>query len=350
MRRRSPRPKPLVSLPQASLPAIAAGFIAAQLMFSGSAATTRLEAGTVAEPGLDLVRTAAARDDPRPIDPSSTPLFLTATKGPRADSRYALAPLDGEFESDVPVPNRVLLAARPARTPDADSDKSSLAADVMLLLAGLGADPAGSPLTYFSTPLLATTSEPDNPDGPANPGLDLTRLAVSAENGQHIFFGGLTEREFRVKETRCLATAIYFEARGEPVEGQLAVAQTIMNRVRSSFYPDTVCGVVYQGAERRTGCQFSFACDKTPDVAKDRARWEIAQDLARQVADGKVWLKNIGNATHYHATYVRPGWIRQMRRITRIGVHIFYRGTFLPEQDQGSDERLGALSGGTTVN
>ena len=165
---------------------------------------------------------------------------------------------------------------------------------------------------------------------PFNPGLPLDR-AVQGRNGQATLYdGGLTAAEFITKEKRCLSNAIYFEARGEPIEGQLAVAQTILNRVRSDAYPNTVCSVVYQGQQRHNRCQFSFACDGIPDRTNERAQWELAQDLASRVADGKVWLPEVGFATHYHADYVRPSWLYLMHRLARVGRHIFYRGTFLP--------------------
>lgn len=165
---------------------------------------------------------------------------------------------------------------------------------------------------------------------PSFTGLDVKNVAT-LDGKSRKFFGGLTEKEFRRRENRCLATAIYFEARSEPIKGQIAVAQVIMNRVRSGFYADTVCGVVYEGAHKRNACQFSFACDGLADKPKDRKRWKIAQKLAGDVTEGKVWLSDIGHASHYHATYVSPKWRRAMKRITRIGAHIFYRAKFFTQ-------------------
>ena len=126
---------------------------------------------------------------------------------------------------------------------------------------------------------------------------------------------------------KCLATAIYFEARSESREGQIGVAQVIINRVRSPFYPKNVCDVVYQGASERRygGCQFSFACDRIPDRVTDAASWNQALELAQKVMDAEEWIPQIGNATHYHADYVRPRWVRDMVQKDRIGRHIFYR-------------------------
>lgn len=137
-------------------------------------------------------------------------------------------------------------------------------------------------------------------------------------------FQGETEDEYQARQRRCLATAIYFEARGEPVSGQLAVAQVVMNRVRSSLYPDTICGVVFQGQHRRSGCQFSFTCDGHADVPREEEQWLEANKLAKQVTDGEAWSEEIGHATHYHATYVKPAWRRQLDHVKRVGRHIFY--------------------------
>jgi spore germination cell wall hydrolase CwlJ-like protein len=129
----------------------------------------------------------------------------------------------------------------------------------------------------------------------------------------------------RTKQEKCLTDAIYFESRGEAVDGQVAVAQVVMNRVFSGFYPSTVCGVVYQNSERKLACQFTFACDGIPDVVKEPDAWEIAKKIARETLDGKLWLKAVGKATHYHAFWVRPNWIREMAKLQKLGVHTFYR-------------------------
>jgi hypothetical protein len=129
----------------------------------------------------------------------------------------------------------------------------------------------------------------------------------------------------RTKAEKCLAHAIYFEARGEPMRGQIAVAQVVMNRVFSGFYPGDVCGVVYQNAHRRLACQFTFACDGIRDVVKDRGAWARARRIARDTLDGKLWVAEVNKATHYHAVWVHPGWVRTMKKMHRLGVHTFYR-------------------------
>jgi spore germination cell wall hydrolase CwlJ-like protein len=129
----------------------------------------------------------------------------------------------------------------------------------------------------------------------------------------------------RAKEEKCLAEAIYFESRGEPVRGQMAVAQVVLNRAFSGKYPNTVCGVVYQNAHRHLACQFTFACDRIADVVREPDMWERAKTIAAEMLDGKLWLPEVGKATHYHAYWVRPGWVREMTKLQRLGVHTFYR-------------------------
>ena len=129
----------------------------------------------------------------------------------------------------------------------------------------------------------------------------------------------------RAKAEKCLAEAVYFESRGEVERGQVAVAQVVVNRAFSGYYPADICGVVYQNAHRHLACQFTFACDGIRDVITEPAMWEQAKRIARDMLDGKIWLNEVGKATHYHANWVRPVWVREMRTLQRIGVHTFYR-------------------------
>ena len=108
------------------------------------------------------------------------------------------------------------------------------------------------------------------------------------------------------------------------MRGQIAVAQVILNRVRSPQFPQTICGVVYQG-QMQKGCQFSFACDGHTDMPRDDDQWALAQDIAKQVTSGQVWLPEVGYSTYYHANYVSPGWVNSMSKIDKIGNHIFYK-------------------------
>jgi spore germination cell wall hydrolase CwlJ-like protein len=129
----------------------------------------------------------------------------------------------------------------------------------------------------------------------------------------------------RAKAEKCLADAVYFESRGEVKRGQIAVAQVVMNRVFSGFYPTTVCGVVYQNSHRKLACQFTFACDGIPDVVNEPDMWTQAKEIARDMLDGKLWLPEVGHSTHYHAYWVHPAWVNEMKRLHKIGVHSFYR-------------------------
>jgi spore germination cell wall hydrolase CwlJ-like protein len=130
---------------------------------------------------------------------------------------------------------------------------------------------------------------------------------------------------FTAPEQKCLANAIYFESANEPLKGQAAVAQVVLNRVRNPTFPKSICGVVYQNEGWRNACQFSFACDRIPDIVWSRSKYKIAQEIAMAVTAGKIYLSEIGDSTHYHAAYVRPNWAHTMIRVSRIGLHIFYR-------------------------
>ena len=127
------------------------------------------------------------------------------------------------------------------------------------------------------------------------------------------------------KAEHCLAQAVYFEARNEPMRGQQAVAQVVLNRVFSPHYPKDVCSVVYQNAHRHLSCQFTFACDGKSEAIRERGAWARAHRIAKQTLEAKIWLPEVAKATHYHAAYVRPNWIRDMKVMVRHGLHTFYR-------------------------
>lgn len=122
----------------------------------------------------------------------------------------------------------------------------------------------------------------------------------------------------------CLSQAVYYEAGNEPREGQLAVAEVIANRVKDHRYPNNVCDVVYQGATRTTGCQFTFTCDGALERKPHARKYERAQDVAAHVLMD-LHERRTGGATHYHATYVNPVWNSGLVRTTKIKTHIFYR-------------------------
>jgi Cell Wall Hydrolase len=123
---------------------------------------------------------------------------------------------------------------------------------------------------------------------------------------------------------KCLTQAVYYEAAVEPMQGRRAVAQVVLNRMRHPAYPKSVCGVVYQGAQRRTGCQFSFTCDGALLRAPAASPWREADLIARAALAGYV-EPSVGTATFYHADYVLPKWAYELGKITQIGRHLFYR-------------------------
>ncbi|OQM75566.1 cell wall hydrolase [Manganibacter manganicus] len=152
------------------------------------------------------------------------------------------------------------------------------------------------------------------------------RFIPPMSEGDHAWMENpLPPSVFSKKEQSCLANAIYFEARSESMRGQAAVAQVVLNRVRNPAYPGSICGVVYQNQNWRNACQFSFACDGHKDVVRSHSHYKLAKEIAMAVTAGKIFLPEVGSATHYYANYVNPGWARTMHRMTKIGLHIFYR-------------------------
>lgn len=128
----------------------------------------------------------------------------------------------------------------------------------------------------------------------------------------------------QMRENRCLAEAVYYEARSEGLSGQAAVAEVVLNRVKSKHYPNTICGVVYQGAERTTGCQFTFTCDGSTLKEPRGKNWTRALDVATLVHTGGL-NPITGRATHYHTFAVDPHWSKTLKITKDIGSHRFYR-------------------------
>lgn len=161
-------------------------------------------------------------------------------------------------------------------------------------------------------------------------GLDAMKLnAATPDASQYLrvaapFVFKPATAEDRRRALRCLTQGIYYEAALEPTEGQEAVAQVILNRVRDPNYANSVCGVVFEGAERTTGCQFSFTCDGALAQAPVGWAWNRAKVVAERALAGHVSAR-VGTATHYHADYVHPWWAPTLNKLTQIGAHIFYR-------------------------
>ena len=182
----------------------------------------------------------------------------------------------------------------------------------------------GSAFYYLASDEQATTWAPGLGEG----------IHSDAENapGQFGALVGPAARAIRIDNSgvdrsraeQCLTAAIYYEAASEPDDGQRAVAQVILNRVAHPSFPNTVCGVVYQGSERSTGCQFSFTCDGSLARVPSRFFWERARQVALAALSGYVYTP-IGLATHYHTFAVHPYWDAKMLNVANIGAHRFFR-------------------------
>ena len=239
-------------------------------------------------------------------------LFAGSQKGPRADM-VAVALKTAGSDSIARRMKTDPLHLQSVASVEQPADQSAAVAEASLFLTAFGPESPGD-------------AEPDiHPASTGSQWAGLLKNASISPDQPKTLFGGLTEDEFRERELRCMATAIYFEARDEPIRGQLAVAQVIMNRIRSPFYPKTVCGVVYQGERNRTGCQFSFTCTGKHNAIKEKDEWATSVKLAKQVIAGEVWIDEVGYATHYHATYVHPSWRKELIKVAQIGGHIFYK-------------------------
>lgn len=173
---------------------------------------------------------------------------------------------------------------------------------------GLGIDPLADPGTGSFDALSEIPGDRNDPSSPAH-------------HIQPTAFRGTTTDNSRA--LHCLAQAIYFEAGLEPDAGQRAVAQVILNRVRHPSYPSTVCGVIYQGSERATGCQFTYTCDGSLRRKPSKFFWDRARKVAAEALAGKSYT-TVGTATHYHASYVYPYWAPSLRFLGTVGAHRFY--------------------------
>ncbi|WP_425506791.1 cell wall hydrolase [Sphingomonas rhizophila] len=139
------------------------------------------------------------------------------------------------------------------------------------------------------------------------------------------FLTGKAGKEDVSRAIECLAQAVYYEAGSESADGARAVAQVVLNRVRHPGFPSSVCGTVYQGSERVTGCQFTFTCDGSLRRIPSRAGWDRARKIAADALVKGTVFAPVGHATHYHADYVVPYWAASLRKQVQIGAHIFYR-------------------------
>jgi spore germination cell wall hydrolase CwlJ-like protein len=242
-------------------------------------------------PRIEIVETPKPVDAPKPVAAKAAPV-AAAPEQPKA------------------APSK----------PAAEQPKV-LASPVAAEAAKVAETPAESPMVAMASATAGDIKLPSLEDYPKIVFVHLPMPKPPMSPAQLL---NLTGAEYD-KAEKCLATAIYFEARAEPVRGQQAVAQVVLNRVFSPYYPKDVCSVVYQNAHRHLSCQFTFACDGKPEAIRERGSWARANRIARQALHANVWLPEVAKATHYHATYVSPNWIRDMKLLVKHGVHIFYR-------------------------
>ena len=303
-------PLPLIALGYASIPGNQLAF-RMELMLSGNGSSHALTRDAEVSQHVPLPRAAAS-------------LFRTSEKGPRADQYLMVKTTtyaDKQFISASVSGAEVGSKGGDLRDElirDRKADRLNAPVTEVALRSG-GSDRGVSMFTEFAAGNLQLA--------PALAGGAPSAQTIAyrpSEVGLSFKYKGESQAEFEERERRCLSTAIYFEARSEPLQGQIAVGQVIMNRVRSPQFPQTICGVVYQG-QMAPGCQFSFACDGKTDTPRQDSHWALAQKLARQITSGQVWLPEIGYSTFYHADYVSPQWKRAMNKIDTIGRHIFYK-------------------------
>jgi hypothetical protein len=282
-----------------------------ELMLSGNGSSHALTRDAEVSQHVPLPRAAAS-------------LFRTSEKGPRADQYLVVKTTtyaDKQFISASVSGAEVGSKGDDLRDElirDRKADRLNAPVTEVALRSG-GSDRGVSMFTEFAAGNLQLA--PALAGGAPSP---QTIAYRPSEVGLSFKYKGESQAEFEERERRCLSTAIYFEARSEPLQGQIAVGQVIMNRVRSPQFPQTICGVVYQG-QMAPGCQFSFACDGKTDTPRQDSHWALAQKLARQITSGQVWLPEIGYSTFYHADYVSPQWKSAMNKIDTIGRHIFYK-------------------------
>ncbi|MGA8611179.1 MAG: cell wall hydrolase [Xanthobacteraceae bacterium] len=266
---------------------------------------------------------------------SASQLAQPSVTAPPPASAAAVARIDSDLPPEIPPAGQIaspdgqqsLLAPLSFAEGGADeiSAQTNFRSSVTVLSSGLQRwTPGAEPVTAsFEQGIKLSALEEPTEDGPGGQSTaakdDTSRLQSPAQRL------GL-EGKPRARAEKCLADAVYFEARGEPLRGQEAVAQVVMNRVFSGYYPNNVCGVVYQNAGRYLACQFTFACEhKNLDRIDEPDMWVQAKQIAKDTLDGKIWLPDIGHATHYHAYWVRPSWLHEMTKLYKLGVHTFYR-------------------------
>jgi hypothetical protein len=265
-------------------------------------------------------------------------IFRPSFEARRATRSIAFEPDPQDFPEDSRSPARVADADSPdPRAPLPFGDGSTPSPTLDFALNSSTPTPSDSKLIVAvqKTPAPSTTTlaaAPAAPGVPAVPGVTVVpatsagQAAVAAQvaPGAKPDYAALIDPRDTVRQMRCLAEAIYFEARSEPEAGQAAVAQVVLNRVRSGIFPTNVCAVVYQDRNHPFACQFSFACEGKSLRVEEPAAWATATRIAQAVVSGANYNPLVCEALNYHAYYVYPFWAPSLRRVDRIGAHIFY--------------------------
>jgi Cell Wall Hydrolase len=279
---------------------------------------------------------AAPAAAPSNEDPSTSNALVAGAKTAAAVPPAAAALLDPELAEALKAPPlapedmSTALEAQPL-APDGFSVKT---ASLFFGSSSIGAAESMERWQPGAEPTIVTPGAGPDPDMkmPASRAVESGESSVAkgevTSDSQHLTPAerlGLFDEKARAKSEKCLAEAVYFEARGEAVRGQIAVAQVVMNRAFSGFYPTTVCAVVYQNKHHHLACQFTFACDNVADVVREPDMWDRAKKIAKAMLDGQLWLPEVGKSTHYHAYWVRPSWVSEMKKMYKFGVHTFYR-------------------------
>lgn len=187
------------------------------------------------------------------------------------------------------------------------------------------------PFVLFTTLAAFYVISPSDVQASANNPVGLSQNLAGQPFHNPEFYGSSADKfltyvpkTVSAAEFKCLAQAVYFEARSEPFEGQVAVAYVVMNRVDKRHYPDSICGVVFQNEKKRHRCQFSFACDGLSDKPYEITAWATALQVASAVLANRH-SDVTDQSTHYHAVYVNPYWAASMQPTLQVGDHIFYR-------------------------
>jgi spore germination cell wall hydrolase CwlJ-like protein len=197
----------------------------------------------------------------------------------------------------------------------------------LLLLLVASCVPAQGATRFASVAAHQASGKADRPSFGATeepPPLDILAEQIAPGGAAKPFNIGDADHADVLSALDCLTAAVYFEARSESADGQRAVAQVVLNRVRHPAFPKTVCGVVYQGSNRTTGCQFSFTCDGSLAQGREPRAWGRARKIAAAALAGSVFAP-VGLATHYHTTAIHPWWADSLSRAVTIGAHVFYR-------------------------